>query len=118
MIQWPEAVPIYLHRDPVDFRKAINSLAVIVCESMTLDVYQKALFVFCNKNRSPLKVLYWDQTGFVLWQKRLENDKFKWPRKELMTTVAITSEQWQWLLRGFDYTQFKPHQSLTFTEVA
>ncbi len=117
MILWPETVPIYLHRDPVDFRKAINGLAVIVSDSMTLDVYQKALFVFCNKNRSQLKVLYWDQTGFVLWQKRLEKDKFKWPKKDLMTTVSITSEHWQWLLRGFDYTQFKSHQLLTFTDV-
>ncbi|TVZ39698.1 IS66 Orf2 like protein [Alteromonadaceae bacterium 2753L.S.0a.02] len=55
MIQWPDSIPIYLHRDPVDFRKAINGLAVIVSDSMALDVYSSALFVFCNKNRSQLK---------------------------------------------------------------
>ncbi|WP_037992835.1 IS66 family insertion sequence element accessory protein TnpB, partial [Teredinibacter turnerae] len=46
MIHWPDCIPIYLHRDPVDFRKAINGLAVIVSESMKLDVYSSALFVF------------------------------------------------------------------------
>lgn len=117
MISWSD-VPIYLHRDPVDFRKAINGLAVIVSEEMNLDVYGKALFVFCNKNRSQIKVLYWDDTGFVLWQKRLEKDKFKWPRKDVFETVSITHEQWHWLLRGFDFSKFEPHKQLIFTEVA
>jgi transposase len=102
----------------VDFRKAINGLAVIVGEEMALDAYNQALFVFCNKSRSQLKVLYWDRTGFALWQKRLEKDKFKWPRKDPFETVSITCEQWIWLLRGFDFAKFKPHKQLTFTEVA
>ncbi|WP_018015424.1 IS66 family insertion sequence element accessory protein TnpB [Teredinibacter turnerae] len=118
MIHWPDSIPICLHRDPVDFRKAINGLAVIVSESMALDVYSSALFVFCNKNRSQLKVLYWDQTGFALRQKRLERDKFKWPRKDRFSTVTLTHEQWCWLLRGFDYHNFKPHHALHFTDVA
>lgn len=118
MIQWSEGITIYLHRDPVDFRKAINGLAVIVSQEMVLDVYRPALFVFCNKSRNQLKVLYWDHTGFALWQKRLEKAQFKWPRKDPLPTVAISHEQWEWLLRGFDFTQFKPHDTLRFTAVA
>ena len=118
MIQWSNAIPIYLHRDPVDFRKAINGLAVIVSEEMELDVYSQALFVFCNRNRSQLKVLYWDNTGFALWQKRLEKDKFKWPSKDPLAIPSITYEQWDWLLRGFDFAKFRPHKQLKFTEVA
>ena len=118
MIQWSPNCAIYLHRDPVDFRKAINGLAVIVSEEMTLNPYDKAIFVFCNKNRSQLKVLYWDATGFVLWQKRLEKDKFKWPSKDPLVTISLSHEQWDWLLRGFDFTRFKAHQRLTYTEVA
>src|SRR5690625_6650969 len=75
MIQWPEDIKIYLHREPVDFRKAINGLSVIVQDEMALSPFDRALFVFCNKKRSQLKVLYWDETGFVLWQKRLERDR-------------------------------------------
>lgn len=118
MTQWPNSVPIYLHRDPVDFRKAINGLAVIVSEAMELNVYNQALFVFCNKHRTQLKVLYWDTTGFALWQKRLEKDKFKWPIKNDVETVSISHEQWSWLLRGFDFAKFKPHKQFMFTEVA
>ena len=117
VIQWSPSVPVYLHRDPVDFRKAINGLSLIVEESMTLSPFSSALFVFCNKPRTQLKVLYWDHTGFALWQKRLEKDKFKWPRKHEHTTVVITAEQWGWLLKGFDLSQLTPHQRLHFDSV-
>lgn len=53
---------IYLHRDPVDFRKAINGLVLIVEQQMQLSPFSETLFVFCNKSRDKLKVLYWDKT--------------------------------------------------------
>lgn len=56
---------IYLHRDPVDFRKAINGLVLIVEQQMQLSPFSETLFVFCNKSRDKLKVLYWDKTGFA-----------------------------------------------------
>ena len=109
---------VYLHRDPVDFRKAINGLSVIVEQHMQLSPFDDALFVFCNKRRDKLKVLYWDDTGFVLWQKRLEKAKFKWPRKSESKTLSLSHEEWSWLLRGFDYTQIKPHESLFYRHVS
>lgn len=118
MIVWQEAVDIYLHREPIDFRKAINGLSLIVSESMALSPFDRALFVFCNKRRTQLKVLYWDETGFALWQKRLEKDTFKWPRKDPLHAPKISHEQWGWLLRGFDYTKIKPHQRLQFNTVS
>jgi len=117
MIHWQESIDIYLHREPVDFRKAINGLSVIVQEQMELSPFDRALFVFCNKRRTQLKVLYWDNTGFALWQKRLEEAKFKWPRKLLEPTITLTYEQWLWLLRGCDITQIKPHASLQYHAV-
>ena len=118
MIQWLETSSVYLHRDPVDFRKAINGLAVIVSEHMELALLDSAIFVFCNKRRDQIKVLYWDQTGFALWQKRLEQDKFKWPRKHTAATITLSHEQWLWLLRGFDITRLKPHNRLRFSDVS
>jgi transposase len=50
--------------------------------------------------RDKLKVLYWQRNGFCLWQKRLEEDKFSWPRKMHGTTLSLSQEQWQWLLDG------------------
>lgn len=95
MIRWPESCSIYLHRDPVDFRKAINGLAVIVAEQMLLSPYDPAL-----------------------WQKRLEKYRFKWPKRNTLSTVVVSHEQWCWLLRGFDISDFKPHSRLFFTDVA
>lgn len=115
MIHWPEGVSVYLHREPVDFRKQINGLSVIVQETMELSPFNPALFVFCNKRRNQLKVLYWDATGFALWQKRLEREKFKWPRRHADAVVTLDHEQWNWLLRGFDITKIQPHQRLFFS---
>ena len=112
MINWLESIPVYLHIEPVDFRKAINGLSLIVSDSMGLSPFDQAIFVFCNKRRNQIKVLYWDQTGFVMWQKRLEKEKFKWPKQIKTTALRIDTEQWQWLLRGFDITRIQPHKSL------
>jgi len=114
MIQWQHDLCIYLHRDPVDFRKAINGLSLIVQEQMEQSVFDHAVFVFCNKRQTQLKVLYWDATGFALWQKRLEKARFKWPRKNREETVSLNHEQWLWLLRGFDISQLKSHEALFY----
>lgn len=110
-------VNIYLHRAPVDFRKSINGLSVIVEQQMTLSPFDNALFVFCNKGRDKLKALYWDSTGFCLWYKRLEKDKFKWPRKGQKATLTVSEQQWRWLLSGLDISQMQGHQPLSFETV-
>ena len=83
---------VYIHRDPVDFRKSINGLSLIVEESMGLSPFASALFVFCNRKRDKLKVLYWDNSGFCLWYKRLEQEKFKWPRRHAQAVFTLTEE--------------------------
>ena len=117
MIQWSTDVAIFLHRDAVDFRKSINGLSVIVQEDMHLSLQSRRLFVFCNKARTQLKVLYWDATGFALWQKRLEKARFKWPLKLREATLTLSHEQWCWLLQGIDYTKIKPHKMVYFDSV-
>ena len=99
---------IYLHRDSVDFRKSINGLVMIVEQEMELSPFAPALFVFCNKNRDRVKVLYWDQSGFCLWYKRLEKEKFKWPRRYPSSMMTLNETQWQWLLSGCDIIGHEP----------
>ena len=110
----PDMEAVYLHREPVDFRKSINGLSLIVEQQMQLSPFAQALFVFCNKRRDKLKVLYWDKTGFALWYKRLEKEKFKWPRKLNDDVIELTEQQWQWLLSGYDYLNIKGHQPLQY----
>ena len=104
----------YLHRKPVDFRKQIDGLAAIVELTMKESLSSGVLFVFCSKQRNKLKLFYWDKTGFCLWYKCLEKDKFKWPKKHENTTIKIDEEQLHWLLRGVDITAIKPHKTIEF----
>lgn len=113
MIQWCD-VPVYVHRQPVDFRKSINGLSVLVQESMELDVFSSAVFVFGSRRRDKIKILYWNKTGFCLWYKRLEKDKFKWPRQG-DAVLLLTAEQFDWLLRGLDIEKLTPHTEKYFS---
>jgi len=108
---------IYLHRDVVDFRKSINGLMLVVEQELHLSPFAKALFVFCNRKRDKIKALYWDQTGFCLWYKRLEKDKFRWPRKSRDAVLTLSEQQWDWLLSGLDITKMQPHKQLDFEAV-
>ncbi len=117
MEMFREVSAVYLHREPVDFRKSINGLSVIVESEMSLSPFSGAVFVFCNRHRNKLKVLYWDQSGFALWYKRLEKEKFHWPRRWPEAVVAITQTQLHWLLDGYDITQMQAHHSLHYSSI-
>jgi transposase len=99
---------IWLHKDFVDFRKSINGLLLIVEENIPMSPFDEALFIFCNKNRDKLKILYWDKTGFALWYKRLEKDKFKWPTGHEQDCLELNEQQLGWLLSGYDVIGHRP----------
>ena len=109
---------IYLHRDIVDFRKSINGLATIVGEDMKLDLFGPYLFLFCNRRRDRLKVLYWDATGFALWYKRLGKDRFIWPRKLKDDVIRVDRQQLAWLLGGYDIWKMKPHKKVKYSRIS
>lgn len=108
---------VYLHKEPVDFRKSINGLSLIVIEQMKLDLFSETLFLFTNKTKRLIKILYWDKTGFCLWYKRLEKDKFKWPKKIQQKTISLSEEQFCWLLKGIDFTAIKEHKILNYSTI-
>ena len=108
---------VFIHRDPVDMRKAINGLSVIVESAGMGELLGPYLFVFCGRRRDLLKVLYFDKSGFALWQKRLEKDKFPWPKKHSDQTVRLTPEQFTWLLDGYDVWKVRPFEELRFDQV-
>jgi transposase len=106
---------VYLHRQFVDFRKSINGLSVIIGSELELPAMSGALFIFCNKARDKLKILYWDKTGFALWYKRLEKDKFKWPSRINEACLELNDQQLAWLLEGYDVIG---HQEVSYQNIA
>jgi len=108
---------IYLYRDAVDMRKSINGLSAIVQGEMNLDPFSGFLFVFCNQRRRIIKILYWDRSGFALWTKRLEEDKFPWPRKFDKGVLKLRHQHLHWLLDGYEYWKLKPHKNLNYSTV-
>ncbi len=108
MKMFTDVPKVYLHSQFVDFRKSINGLTALVETELQLSSMSGAVFVFCNKGRDKLKLLYWDKTGFALWYKRLEQDKFKWPSKLNGPTLPLSEQQLHWLLSGFDVIGHSP----------
>ena len=106
---------VYLYRDFVDFRKSINGLSLIVEQQMQLSPLNGSVYVFCNMNKDKLKVLYWDKTGFALWYKRLEKNKFKWPKKLNDLSLHSSEQQLHWLFDGFGVLG---HQAVCYESVA
>lgn len=117
MISFKPDVAVLLHREAVDFRKQINGLSVLIQEGLELDPFSKTFFVFVNKARNRIKLLYWQKNGFCLWMKRLEKDKFSWPKSSQKEVITLTTEELQWLLDGFDIWHKPPHQTLKYTDI-
>ncbi len=107
---------IYLYRPYIDFRKGARSLASIVQDEMNLDPFQKYLFLFCNQVRNRLKVLYWDDSGFALWYKHLEEGKFKWPHHLEDINILTQSNQLRQFLSGLNPWE-QPHKKLNYTSI-
>ena len=109
---------VYLCRAPVDFRKSIGGLSALVEQDLELNPFGSALYVFINRGRNKIKVLYWHRNGFCLWLKRLETDKFAWPKEGESATQTIGVQEFEWLLEGFDLWRNEPHQTLYFSSVS
>lgn len=113
LFRFDEGLRVYVHREAVDFRKSINGLAALVEQGLKLDPFGRALFVFGNRRRDRVKILGWERNGFWLLLKRLEAERFAWPR-EGQAVIEVSVEQLHWLLEGMDLAALRPHRMLRF----
>jgi len=79
MLGFPSALTVYLAVAPVDMRKQYDGLWTVAEQELKLDPFGGALFVFTNKERNRIKLLYWDGSGVWVLAKRLEKGRFTWP---------------------------------------
>lgn len=108
---------VYLCVQPVDFRKSISGLSLIVEQALELNPFDPVLYVFINRKRDKLKILYWERNGFCLWYKSLQQERFKWPAFTNGSTVVMSSEELNWLIDGFDLWRNQPHRTLSLESV-
>lgn len=109
-------IRVYLALEVTDMRKSINGLSIIVEDQFDLDPFSGNLFVFCNRRRNIMKILYWDRNGFCIWNKRLEKDRFKWPESP-GDTLIIDERELIWLMEGLDIEQKTAHKRLGYSTV-
>ncbi|MCB9399442.1 MAG: IS66 family insertion sequence element accessory protein TnpB [Acidobacteria bacterium] len=110
----PESGKVYLALGNTDMRKSINGLSILVEGQLGKNLFSGDLFVFCNRLRDRIKILYWDQNGFCLWLKRLEEHRFRWPETEA-EVLEIDQRALAWLLAGLDVSQ--AHEKLYYHQV-
>ena len=107
---------IYIYGIPVDFRKGLLSLSSMIASHMDESPFANALFLFFNKYRTSIKAVYWDKTGFAMWVKMLDQEKFPFP-KSMGSKVSIQKEQLQWILSGIDPWKLSPHKTLKYEKI-
>ena len=104
---------VFLHRDPVDFRKSHKGLGAIVELEIGHNPFDGSLYVFINRQYNKIKCLFWERNGFVLYYKSLAEEKFNWPKHD-EALITLTGQQMNWLLDGYDISLMKPHRKLQF----
>jgi transposase len=106
MMHLPASVRVYLCASACDMRKSFDGLHALVTQTMKLDAFAGHLFVFANRRRDRVKILYWDRDGFAVWAKRLEQGTYAMPFGEpAEKRLEITAAELGALLSGIDLSQ-------------
>lgn len=108
MLLLPAALRILLAAEPIDLRRGIDGLMALVQGEWKEDVYGGALFVFVSRRRDRVKILTWDNGGFVVFYKRLEAGRFRVPAVEDDDqALRIDATQLAMLLDGIDVSRVR-----------
>jgi transposase len=106
MLNFPPAVRIWLGAAPVDLRRSFDRLAAEVQEHLHQDPLSGHVFVFRNKRGDRVKLLYWDEDGYVIVYKRLEEGTFRWPALSAgQPSVGLRAAELAMLLDGIDWSK-------------
>lgn len=108
VIHLPSSVRVYVCLSACDMRKSFDGLSALVRDALELDALAGHLYVFANRRRDRVKILYWDRDGFAVWSKRLEEGTYAIPFDEDgATNREITAHELAALLSGIDLSQAK-----------
>lgn len=108
MLSLPRSVRIYVASAPVDMRMGHDGLFAVVREQWKEDPFTGHLFVFFGRAHNRVKILFWDRGGFVIFYKRLEKGRFRWPRPTGEDVhVEVDGTDLAMLLDGIDLSRVK-----------
>jgi transposase len=112
VLSLPPSVRIFIYTQPADMRRSFDGLAAMTREFIKQDPLSGHLFVFFNRRRDRVKILFWDRTGLCLWYKRLEEGVFKLPAfiKPHQHSMEMNSADLSLILEGIDLTHAKRHK--------
>jgi transposase len=102
VLSFPPSVRIYLAAGGTDMRKSFDGLAAATAQVLELDPLSGHVFVFCNRRRDRIKILFWDRAGFWCLAKRLEQGTFAWPDSTSCARVELTTRELMCILEGID----------------
>lgn len=104
--------PIWLYQQPIDFRKQIDGLVILVAGQLNLNPTSGQLFIFRNRQSNKIKLLWWDNNGFWLFYKRIEKGRFKLP-KISDASINLSKDQLSVLLAGLNFMEQKYFEPVT-----
>ena len=104
MLSLPPSVRLYVATQPVDGRKGVDSLMVIVRDVFRNDPFEGHLFIFFSKRCDRVRIVYWDRNGFAMWTKRLEKGRFQleFSGDGRLTASAIEAAELGLIVEGLD----------------
>lgn len=102
-------VEVYLAAEAIDLRKGFDGLTAIVRQAFGQEPMSGHLFVFINRRRDRIKILYWDRSGYAIFYKRLERGTFRLPRRPRLgePTLKVEAAELQLMLEGIDLRDAK-----------
>jgi len=113
-----EGQKIYLACGVTDLRKHINGLSVLAAAKFQMSPFEEGIFVFCNKSRTAIKILEWDDNGFWMYHKKLERGRFNWPVEEDRKPMELTSKEIQTMLDGTKLIQKIKRKQISPTNIS
>ena len=105
MIALPPQIRVFLYRLPTDMRKSFHGLVALTESALKQDPLSGSLFVFLNRRRDRIKILYWGQIGFCIWYQQLQRGTYQLPTDdalEELETIEMTRSQLSLILDGID----------------
>lgn len=122
MIALPPQIRVFLYRLPTDMRKSFHGLVALTESALMQDPLSGSLFVFVNRRRDRIKILYWGQTGFCIWYQQLQKGTYQLPDEaslEERQAIEVTRSQLSLILDGIDLSsarqrmRFRPLRELS-----